>query len=118
MRSGVASQLPECPRDLAIGIHSRSGCRSHEVGKLTSNTNTPEANSPGLWVTRPADNPKYRSGRSHIQYESGRSYRRASGPSNSQQLLTQQFARDCDLGSASHSLTFESTFSPQRHALF
>ena len=100
------------------GIHSRSGCRCREIGKLTSNTNRPEANSPGLWMTRPADNPKYRLRRSHIQYESGRSCRRASGLSNSQQLLTQEFVRDFDLGSASQSLPFESTFSPQRHALF
>src|SRR5207253_5555095 len=99
-------------------IHTRSGCRCREDGKKTSNTNRPEANSPGLWMTRTADNPKYRLGRSHIQYESGRSCRRAAGLSNSQQLLIQEFARGFDLGSASQSLPFESTFSPQRHAFF
>src|SRR5439155_2897495 len=101
MRSGVASQLPECPPDLVTDIHYRSGCRCREIGKLTSNTNRPEANSRGFWMTRPADNPKYRSGRTHIQYESSRSCRRASGLPNSQQLLTQEFARDFDLRSAS-----------------
>jgi hypothetical protein len=52
--------------------------------KVDATSTKPEANGLGLWMTRFADNSTYRLGQSHIQYESSRSGRRASGQSSSQ----------------------------------
>src|SRR5438128_12629123 len=68
-RVGVASQLPDCARDLRIDIHYQSGRRCREVWKLTSSRNKPEANNLALWMTRPADDPTFRLRQRHLQHE-------------------------------------------------
>ena len=107
MRSGVRSQVRDCAPDLTIHIRCRSGLRCREI----RNTHKPEANGLGLWKTRLADDPTCRLVRTHIQDESSRSARLASGLPSSQQLQTPGFDRDSDFDPSSLSLPLQEALS-------
>jgi hypothetical protein len=72
--SGVASQHRKYVPNLPIDIRYRSRRRSHEIVKVIFGKNRPEASNLAFWMPTPGDDPMYRWGQSHIQYELTRSY--------------------------------------------